>query len=66
MDHQEAKDLAEKLKGFACIECTKDWLEKREDLTDPIQDIREVCSLALITSKLQDKLINEIESLRKA
>ena len=65
MDHQKAEAIAEQLKGLACIDCTKDWLERHEGLTDPAQDIKDCGALRLITPKLQKRLISEIEILKK-
>ena len=65
MDHQKAEDLAEQLKELACIDCTKGWLERHEGLTDPIQDIKDCGALRLITPQLQERLVNEIEILKK-
>ena len=64
MDHQKASALAEELKGLACIECTKGWLEKHGGTTDPIQDIKDCAAFELITPALQERLVNEIKRIK--
>ena len=65
MNPHEAEEIAEDLKGLACIECTKGWLGKHKGLTDPIQDINDVGVMGLIPPKLVKRLISEIEIIKK-
>tara|TARA_Y100001968_G_C19291972_1_gene684671 strand:+ start:711 stop:911 length:201 start_codon:yes stop_codon:yes gene_type:complete len=65
MDHQEAESLAKALKELACKSCTEGWLEKHDGLTDPIKDIQDCATLGLITSTLGERLINEIQEIKK-
>ena len=64
MNSQKAKELAEELKGLARKGCTEGWLTNHDDLTDPIQDIENCCSLGLITTELQNRLINEVKEIK--
>lgn len=64
MDLQKAKVLAESLKGFACKGCTEGWLEEHDNLTDPIQDIKDCAGFGLITLELQEKLLNEVHQIK--
>ena len=64
MDHQEAETLAEVLKGLACRECTEGWIKTHNGLTDPIQDIQRCANLGLITTALQERLINEVRLIK--
>tara|TARA_Y100001968_G_scaffold121910_1_gene110955 strand:- start:916 stop:1119 length:204 start_codon:yes stop_codon:yes gene_type:complete len=64
MDRQKAEDLAENLKGLACKECTKGWLENHDGLTDPIQDITNCAFFELISPALKDRLINEVIEIK--
>ena len=64
MNKEKAEALAENLKGLACIECTKNWLAKYEGLTDPIQDIRDCAALGFITLELQERLVDEIKTIK--
>ena len=65
MDPQKAKDLSENLKGLSCKGCTEGWLNKHDGLTDPIQDIKNCAALGLITPKLLERLINEVQEIQK-
>ncbi len=64
MDHLRLAVLAKELKGLACIECTKRWLEKHEDLTDPIGEIKDCFALGLITEDLKKRLVFEVEEVK--
>ena len=64
MNIQKAKILAANLKGFACIGCTEAWLGEHDNLTDPIQDIKDCASFGLITVELQEKLVNEVLEIK--
>ena len=64
MDLRKAKVLAENLKGFACKGCTEEWLQKHDDLTDPIKDIKECAKFGLISPELQEKLVNEVHEIK--
>ena len=63
MNHQEAEAMSKSLKELACKKCTEDWLEKLDGVTDPIKDIKDCAALGLITSSLQERLINEIQEI---
>ena len=65
MDRKEAEAVAKDLKGLACIECTKKWLKDNQRLVEPIESIKEICSLGLITQELQERLITEIKTINK-
>jgi len=64
MDLKKAQELAEDLKSLACIECTKGWLERYKEFTDPIQEIKECGNLGLITPVLQKRLIQEVQDIK--
>ena len=64
MDLQKAKVLAQNLKGFACKGCTEAWLGEHDNLTDPIQDIKDCASFGLISHELQEKLVNEVQAIK--
>ena len=64
MDLQKAKVLAENLKGFACKGCTEAWLGEHDNLTDPIQDIKDCAAFELISIELQEKLLNEVQEIK--
>ncbi len=66
MDLQKAKVVAQNLKGFACKGCTEAWLEVHDNLTDPIQDIKDCASFGLITLELQEKLVNEVQEIKSS
>ena len=58
--------IAEKLNQLACKECTKGWLSDRDKSTDPIEDILDCYENGLITNKLKDRLIEEINHIKNA
>ena len=64
MDLQKAKVLAENLNGSACKGCTEGWLGGHDNLTDPIQDIKDCAAFGLITHELQEKLVNEVQEIK--
>ena len=64
MESQRAETIAEDLKNLACISCTQGWIERHDGLTDPIQDIKDCADLGLITQKLRDRLINEVQDIK--
>ena len=66
MDLHNAKILAENLKGFACKGCTEAWLGEHNNLTDPIQDIKDCEAFGLITLELQEKLVNEVKEIKSS
>ena len=64
MDSLKAMSLANELNELACKGCTAEWLEKRDGLSDPIQDINECGSLGFITPERQERLINEVKEIK--
>ncbi len=65
MDISNLKIKAQELNDLACKSCTKNWLEKHDQLTNPLEDINLCFQAGLISSKLKDRLINEILELNK-
>ena len=65
MENQKLILKAKELKNLACIECTKKWINDHDGSTDPINDISECYSAGLITSKLKDRLINEVIKIKQ-
>mgnify|MGYP001183942054 FL=1 len=60
MEISKLKIKAQELQDLACKTCTKGWLEKHDNLTDPIGDINLCFSAGLISSKLKERLIKEV------
>ena len=56
--------IAEKLNQLACKECTKGWMSDRDQSTDPIREILDCFQNGLITNKLKDRLIKEINEIK--
>tara|TARA_Y100001968_G_scaffold283201_1_gene281676 strand:- start:146 stop:349 length:204 start_codon:yes stop_codon:yes gene_type:complete len=63
MDRLEAESLANDLNELACKGCTEGWLEKYDGLRDPIQDIKDCAAFGLITSEMQERLVNEVKEI---
>ncbi len=63
MDILKLKIKAEALNDLACKTCTKNWLEKHDKLSDPIEDINLCFQADLISSKLKERLIKEVLEL---
>ena len=66
MINKNLTDIAETLNQLACKECTKGWLSDRDKSTDPIEDILDCYENGLITNKLKDRLIEEINHIKNA
>ena len=64
MINNSLRDIAEKLNQLACKECTKGWISDRDKSTDPIKDILDCFENGLITNKLKDRLIKEINEIK--
>ena len=65
MNSQKAEALAENLKELACKGCTEGWLNDHDGLTDPIQDIKNCAAMGLITPKLLERLIHEVQEIQE-
>tara|TARA_Y100001978_G_scaffold105115_1_gene93935 strand:- start:615 stop:818 length:204 start_codon:yes stop_codon:yes gene_type:complete len=65
MINRNLKDIADKLNQLACKECTKGWINDRDNLTDPIEDIENCFSKGFISSQLKNRLIAEIKDIQK-
>jgi len=63
MDRLEAESLAKDLNELACKGCTEGWLEMRDGLRDPIQDINECASFGFITPERRERLVNEVKEI---
>ena len=63
MDISNLKIKAQELNDLACKSCTKNWLEKHDKLSDPIEDINLCFQADLISSKLKERLIKEVLEL---
>jgi len=60
MEISKLKIKAQELQDLACKTCTKEWLEKHDNLTDPKEDINQCFRAGLITSQLKDRLTREV------
>ena len=57
---------SKELNDLACKECTKGWIEKHDKKTSPIDDVNDCYKEGLISLKLKERLINEIEEINNA
>ena len=65
MDISRLKIKAQELNDLSCKSCTKNWLEKHDQSTDPLEDINLCFQAGLISSQLKERLMNEILELNK-
>tara|TARA_Y100001933_G_scaffold219312_1_gene227929 strand:+ start:341 stop:544 length:204 start_codon:yes stop_codon:yes gene_type:complete len=54
---------SKELNDLACKECTKGWIQKHDKKTSPIDDVNNCYEEGLISLKLKDRLIKEIEEI---
>ena len=57
---------SKELKDLACKECTKGWIQKHDKKTSPIDDVNNCYQEGLISLKLKERLIKEIEEINHA
>ena len=63
MENEKLKIKAEELNDLACKSCTKNWIEKHDKLSDPLEDINLCFKEGLISSELKDRLIKEVTEI---
>tara|TARA_Y100001978_G_scaffold6473_1_gene5375 strand:- start:54 stop:251 length:198 start_codon:yes stop_codon:yes gene_type:complete len=63
MENEKLKIKAEELNDLACKSCTKNWIEKHDKLSDPLEDINLCFKEGLISSELKERLIKEVTEI---
>jgi len=63
MDNEKLKIKAAELNDLACKSCTKNWIEKHDNLSDPLEDINLCFKQGLISSELKERLIMEVSEI---
>ena len=65
MEISKLKLKAEELNELACKSCTKNWLEKHDGITDPIDDIKLCFEAGFISLEIKERLIKEVIEINK-
>ena len=63
MSNYRLKITADTLNQLACKECTKKWINDHDKSTNPVQDILDCFEKGLISEKLKNRLINEVQEI---
>ena len=63
MSNNNLKRIANILNQLACKECTKKWINDHDKSTNPVQDILDCFENDLISERLKNRLINEVQEI---
>ena len=63
MSNNNLKRIANILNQLACKECTKKWINDHDKSTNPVEDILDCFEKGLISEKLKNRLINEVQEI---
>ena len=63
MSNYKLKIKADILNQLACKECTKKWINDHDKSTNPLQDILDCFEKGLISERLKNRLINEVQEI---